>query len=104
MLNIGWAVNDFTPQRPAMIQGQMHRRIGREAIDPLTLAVLAIEGGEPRDCAILISLDLPMIPSELIESVREKLRRLIPDFPSDRLVMMGTHTHTALVIEGQYYE
>ena len=41
MLQIGWATRDFTPERPAMIQGQMHRRIGREALDPLMVTALA---------------------------------------------------------------
>ena len=40
MLQIGWASRNITPQRPALIQGQMYIRIGRDAADPKRLAVV----------------------------------------------------------------
>ncbi len=34
MLKIGWSSRDFTPTRSALLQGQMHVRIARTALDP----------------------------------------------------------------------
>ena len=68
MLKIGMATRDFTPTQPAMIQGQMHTRIGREAKDPLTLTAMAVEGDG--GSAIVISCDLAMVSDALIAKVR----------------------------------
>ncbi len=37
MLKIGWATRDFTPNRPALLCGQMHNRVAKDTMDPLTL-------------------------------------------------------------------
>jgi hypothetical protein len=103
MLKIGWALRDMTPDRPAMLQGQMHRRIARSAMDPLTLTALAIEGGEPSDCAVIISADLAMISDSLQNQVRKRLAQRMPSVPSDRIFLNATHTHTSLVIEDGFY-
>ena len=58
MLEIGWAGRDITPERPAMLQGQMHARVAREKADPITLTALALAGGDPGDAAVVISLDM----------------------------------------------
>lgn len=73
MLRIGWATRDFTPQRPALLQGQMHIRIAREAVDPLSVTALAVDGGRPDSRAIMISCDLAMIPEALQAEVRKRL-------------------------------
>lgn len=104
MLKIGWAARDFTPDRPAMLQGQMHRRIADEAIDPLTLTALAIEGGAPQDAAIIISCDLVSTPPSLWQDVRDRLADKLPFISGDRILMNGTHTHTSLVIEDGSYD
>ena len=40
MLQIGWAVRDITPDRPAMLHGQMYRRVAKSAMDPLLVTAL----------------------------------------------------------------
>jgi hypothetical protein len=102
-MKIGWATRDYTPVRPALIQGQMHIRIGRDAVDPLTLTALAIEGGSPPVQAILISVDLAMISQGLLVAVRERIRARLPDMPADAVIMNATHTHDAPVIEDGFY-
>ena len=103
MLRIGWATRDFTPRRPALLQGQMHIRIAREAVDPLTLTALAVDGGRPDGRAILISCDLAMIPEALQAAVRGRLVDLAAGPPADAIIMNATHTHDAPVIEDGFY-
>jgi len=89
-LTIGWATRDMTPTRPAMIQGQKHRRIGRSALDPLTVTALAIEGGQPVDCAILVSCALPLISDPILIPVRERLAQRLPAVPADKIILAAT--------------
>jgi hypothetical protein len=104
MLRIGWASRDITPPRPALLQGQMHRRVAREAMDPLTVTAWALEGGTPPDRAVFVSCDLAFASPDLLQGVRTRLAARLPDLPPDRVVMHATHTHTSLVIEGGFYE
>jgi len=104
MLEIGWAVREMTPSRPVMLQGQMHRRIAREAMDPVLVTALAIEGGDPRDCAILVSCDLCIISDGLQVAVRERLAARLSSVPGEKVFLNATHTHTSLVLEDGSYE
>lgn len=100
---IGWSACDITPLRPAMLQGQMHVRVAREAADPLTLTAMAIEGGGPSGCAILISCDLPMVSEALQTAVRAQLAARLPVVPPEAVIMNGTHTPDAPVIDNGFY-
>lgn len=102
-MQIGWAIRDMTPTRPAMLMGQMHRRVATAAMDPLQVTALAIEGDAPSACAILVACDLAMISDDLQNAVRDRLRQRLPDVPSDTIVMNATHTHTSLVIADGFY-
>ena len=104
MLHLGWAVQDITPSRPAMLHGQMHRRIASKAIDRLLVTALAIEGGDPTDCAILVSCDLCLVPDELQRAVRDRLAARSLGIPLDRVFLAATHTHTSLVLTPGEYE
>jgi len=103
MLRIGWAARNMTPGRPAMLQGQMHRRIAKEAMDPLLATALAMEGGHPTDCAVLVSCDLAYVSDGLQRAVREQLARHLPSVPADKVFLNATHTHTSLVLEDGFY-
>ena len=102
MLKFGFASRDFTPPRPALIMGQMHTRIGREAKDPLTLTAWAIEGVEGNG-SIVIACDLVGVPDALVANVRERLVQRLPDFQPERLVLTATHTHDSLVLGNGWY-
>ena len=104
MLRIGWATRDITPKRPAMLQGQMHRRVAHSALDPLTVTALALDGGTPADSAVFVSCDLAYASDSLISRVRERVTGQIRSLPADRIILHGTHTHTSLVIEDGFYE
>ena len=103
MLHIGWATKEFSPERPVMLQGQMHRRIARAAMDPLLVTALAIEGGNLSDCAILISCDLCGISTGLQEAVRARLAARLPAVLTEKVILNATHTHTSLVLEDGPY-
>ncbi len=100
---VGWAVRDFTPQRPAMIDGQMYVRIGRDAVDPLTATALALEGSGPTARVIFVSCDIAMVSDELHEAVRARVRERLPEFPEDAVIMTATHTHDGPVIMDGVY-
>lgn len=115
MLKIGWASREITPARPAMLQGQMHRRIARSALDPLTVTALALEAREPADSAVFVSCDLAFSSEPLCRLVRERVAERLPPgapgakgglpaLPADRIILHATHTHTSLVIEDGFYE
>jgi hypothetical protein len=105
-LLIGGATVSITPDQPVALAGQMHTRIAREVASPATATALALEsrdGEKVLDRAILISCDLVAIREGILEGVRQKLTKRLPDFPADKLVLSATHTHTAPVTEeGRY--
>lgn len=104
MLEIGWATRSITPTRPAMVQGQRHVRIGREAMDPITVTALALRGGAPPDCAVFISCDLPFVLPALWQGVRDRVAGKAPELPPEKIVMHATHTHNAMVMADGFYE
>jgi len=103
MLRIGWASRSMTPTRPALLQGQMHVRIARQAVDPLMVTALALDGGQPSAAAILVSCDLAMIPSSLQAEVRRRLAEADLGVPAAAVILAATHTHDSLVLEEGFY-
>lgn len=103
MLQIGWATVDMTPLRPALVQGQMHTRIAREALDPLTYTAMAVTDSTSRDSAILISGDLAMVSDELVAVTRERIVRQLPEIRPESILMFATHTHDSLVMDSYFY-
>ncbi len=95
MVKVGCASRNIVPDRPAMLHGQMHVRIARTAMDPITLTALALEGGSDR--AILISADLVNIPDALHRQVQERVAAALPGVAPGEVLMAATHTHTSLV-------
>jgi len=103
MINIGWASLDFTPDRPAMLQGQMHVRVATSAKDPLTVTCMAVEG-EDGVGSLFICADICGVRGELLARVRELLSASVPAVPAERIVMNVTHTHDSLVMTDGFYE
>ncbi len=103
MTRFGWATREITPDRPAMVQGQMYIRIAREAKDPLTATALAIEADRPADHTVWIACDLTNTPDPFIQAVRERLAERLPEVPTDNVILSATHTHDGPVLaEGAY--
>lgn len=104
MLNIGWATRSITPERPAMVQGQKHRRVAEEAMDPLTVTALAVESSGTGEQLIILSCDLALVPEVVLSLIRERLSENIPEIEPEKLIACATHTHTSLVTEDGGYE
>ncbi len=100
-LCIGWAVREITPRRPAMLQGQMHCRVASQAMDPLLVTAMAVEGAAAR--AVLVSCDLAFVPDDVLADVRAGVCRQLPELQADEVVLFATHTHTSLVLGDGFY-
>jgi hypothetical protein len=94
----------MTPTRPAMLQGQMHRRVATSALDPLTVTAMAIEAEDGRDCVVIVSFDLPFVDDGIKRRMAERVRAAAPELPPEKLLPVSTHTHTALVTTDGFYE
>lgn len=102
MLNIGWAVRSITPEKPVMLQGQMHVRISQGVENPLFVSALALEANG--EAAVFLSCDLAYIPEELMAETRARLAEKLPEFDTSRLMLSATHTHTAPVFINAHYQ
>jgi hypothetical protein len=96
-LYVGFSSVDITPQKPVVVIGQMHKRIARTTLDPLTATVLALEtrGGTNDEQAIMVSCDVIFIRKQIQQRIRDLVKPQIPDFDVNKLLMNATHTHTA---------
>ena len=98
-LSIGWARANITPDKPVGLIGYGRRRISEGAKDPITATVLALEGidanGKVTEQAIMVSCDLISIRRVTMNSVRALLKKRVPDFDTDKLILNATHTHQA---------
>jgi len=96
-LYIGWAQVDITPERPVALIGQLHKRISKGVLDPLTVTVLAMETRStegPAEQAVMVSCDVLYIRQAVQERLRDAVKAEIPDFDTDKLLLNATHTHT----------
>ncbi len=105
-LLVGGATTSITPEQPVALSGQMGTRIARKVQSPATATAVALEsrdGEKVLDAAILVSCDLVAIRQGILDEVRAKLEKRVPDFPVQKLVISATHTHTApVMVEGRY--
>jgi hypothetical protein len=93
MLKIGWATRELTPTRPALLQGQMHPRVARAALDPLMVTAWALED------VVFVSCDVVSICEGLRKATFAALGRLQPDVPVQNVILSATHTHESLVFD-----
>ena len=97
-LLVGTASTDITPGEPVALCGQFRLRISRNTETPLTANVLALESREGAQCldlAIMVSCDVVYIPADVLELVRQELKKRVPDLDTKKVFLSGTHTHTA---------
>ncbi len=105
-LRVGAATANITPDRPVALAGQGHLRVAPEVESPVTATVLALEsraGEESAEQSILIACDLIAIRGGVLEAVRARLADRLPEFDVKKLVLSGTHTHTAPVLREPRY-
>jgi hypothetical protein len=97
-LNIGWASRDVSSKEPLDIPGQFYMRVSTGVLDPLTVTALVVDNGE--DLVCFLSCDFVAIRGCLVRAVRDKVARLIPGFPVEKIILNATHTHAG----ASYYE
>tara|TARA_R110002095_G_scaffold80197_2_gene68882 strand:+ start:6333 stop:7793 length:1461 start_codon:yes stop_codon:yes gene_type:complete len=105
-LYVGGATVDITPELPVSLTGQMHTRIANKVESNVTATALVLEsreGDRQIDYAVFVSCDLIAIRESLDEAVRKKLDGRIKQIDVAKVILNGTHTHTApTMIEGKY--
>ncbi len=105
-LSIGWASADITPDQPVLIRG---RWVSEGAMDPLTVTALAIESGSgpSSEKVIMVSCDIQHITdghrweANMLEDVRERLKKSLPEISSERIILFATHTHVAPYVDAR---
>jgi hypothetical protein len=96
MLRAGFAETDITPDRSCSLMGYEFRVTdlppGNDGVnDPLHARVLALRGeGGP---ALLVSVDLCLVPNELARPLRSALAERVGT-TAERVVLSATHTHS----------
>ncbi len=106
-LHVGWSSRDITPDRPVALAGQFHKRISGRVVAPLFATALALEtreGDRSLDQAIMISCDLVAIREGVQDRLRQILEGRLEGFDLRKLILNATHTHTAPVTRGDWYD
>lgn len=104
-LKVGRATCDITPSKSIALDGQMHTRISKQATTPITANILAFEGeldGKASQ-AIVVSLDLVAVRLSLDSAVRDAVKKVMPQFDVNNLILSATHTHTSGVTQDDKY-
>ncbi len=103
---IGKASVSITPELPVALSGQMHTRIAKEIESEVIASAVAIEsrnGDNTLDQAIMVSCDLVAIRQGILEMVRERVAKRLPEFDAKKIFVNATHTHTApVMVPGKY--
>ncbi len=105
-LHVGVATTSITPDEPVALSGHMRTRIATKVSSPCTASALALEtrdGDQVLDQAIMVSCDLIAIRETVLDEVRERVQKLLPDFDVNKIVLNATHTHTAPVMRQHTY-
>ena len=90
-IKIGWGRRSINPGTPVAIPGQFHMRVSLGELNPVTANALVIDNGD--DTAIFVTVDMVSIRYSLLDLVVEKLRKIDPEIPGDKIILSTTHTH-----------
>ena len=98
VLQIGWAMEDITPDGPVSLFGQYYERISTYVQSPLTVTACAMEkidASGKKEEAIMVSMDLIYTLRVIQDKLKQLVQNLIPDFDTRKLFLNATHTHSA---------
>lgn len=104
-LKIGTAKADITPPGVIPLWGQWHMRLSKSPQTPLSANIAVVESsenGKTLDRVIFVSADLLQISEELLQAVQKKVVARVPEIDPEKIVINGTHTHTAPVLSSRY--
>ena len=94
-LNAGWAEVSITPDKKIALAGQFAERISEYVETPVTATALAIEDGGEQ--LIICSCDLVSIGENLLNAVREEVKKSNSDIDTDKIIISAIHSHTSHV-------
>ncbi|MDO5580788.1 MAG: hypothetical protein Q4G69_06605 [Planctomycetia bacterium] len=100
----GTAKGDITPPKSVPLWGQFHFRPSQGVESPLTANALALEsaGEKGSDSVIFVSADLLQISEGLLKEVQKEVAKKDPGINVQKIVLNGTHTHTAPTLGKTY--
>ena len=97
-LSAGSAVLDITPVSPCHLAGYGHRDHAHEGVhDPLSLRALYLTDGD--DELALVSADILWFREELADPIHDLIQQHLSISP-ERVMLCGTHTHSAPTTSG----
>ena len=97
-LSVGTARSDITPPKSVPLWGQFNLRLSQGVETPLTANVVALESTENEQSleqTVFVSVDLIMMTPELLDAIKAKVASRDASIPPEKIVVSGTHTHTA---------
>ncbi len=106
---IGAAEADITPDRPVSLTGQFHVRVSNPSnvLSRCKANVLALESrenGTAKDCALMISCDVCVVPADIQQRFRDHLGSRLKGFDTKKLFLTATHTHTGPALDQSWYD
>ncbi len=99
-LYVGMRSCSITPSEKILLAGQFSRRVGAAGENPITANILALEkrsGDKQEDSAVLISIDIVSVRVDFLLPLRNAIKKEMPEFNLDKLIVSATHTHTSAV-------
>ncbi len=91
-MKIGWSEVSITPDKRLSLCGQFYERLSEAVETPITATAFVLE--TDNDAIIMCSADLTDVSSELVNSVREKLKNA-SGLPLEKIIISATHTHAS---------
>ena len=89
---LGWAEESITPDKKISLAGQFAERISEYVEKPLTVTALAISSGDEQ--AVIVSCDLVGVSRNLVDEVREDLKKAEDGPDPMKVFIAAIHTHT----------
>lgn len=91
-IRIGWASADVSADKALNMPGQFYMRIAKGSLDPLTVTCLVVENDG--DLVAFVSGDMIDCRCNLLDEVRQLVAERMPRFPTEKILLSATHTHT----------
>ena len=94
-LKIGYSKVDITPKLGVNLAGYFQERIADKVLDPLEACAVAVSDGER--CAVLITVDLCSMQTEVFDYLREGIASEI-GIEKEALIIHCIHSHTSPIV------
>lgn len=103
---IGAATTSITPSESVVVTGSLATVVADSVQTPVTATVVVLESrrdDQSLDTAIMVSCDVADMPTELLDKTREAVRERLPAVDVNKIIMCGTHSHSAPCVRTGYY-